>query len=57
MTFCLYVSAIVGHKQIGMTFSRYFSEHPLEELQQAIDLIDYGLDLEALRGGWRRFVT
>jgi len=51
------VSAIVGHKQMGMTFSRYFSEYPLEELQQAIDLIDYGLDLEALRGKWRRFVT
>lgn len=47
------VSAIVGHKQMGMTFSRYFSQYPLEELKAVIDLIDYKLEVSHLVGVWR----
>jgi len=47
------VSAIVGHQQIGMTFSRYFSNYPLEELKEAIDLIDYKLDMSHLNSCWK----
>lgn len=50
------VSAVVGHAQLGMTFSRYFSEYPLEELKVVVDLIDYGVDLTPLKGGWKRFL-
>lgn len=50
------VSAVVGHSQRGMTFSRYFSEYPLEELKAVIDMIDYSYDWSALGGKWKRCV-
>ena len=48
------VSAIVGHRQMGMTFSRYFSSYPIEELKSAIDLINYDVDDSHLIYGWKQ---
>lgn len=47
------VSQIVGHSQQGMTFGRYFSEYPLEQVKEAIDLIEYDIPLVELRGRWK----
>ena len=51
------VSQIVGHSQQGMTFGRYFSEYPLEQVKETIDLIEYDIPLEELNGLWRSVMT
>ncbi len=51
------VSQIVGHKQQGMTFGRYFSAYPLEQVKETIDLIEYDIPIEELKGKWRCLVS
>lgn len=51
------VSQIVGHRQQGMTFGRYFSEYPLIQVKETIDLIEYDIPLADLKDKWRCLVS